>query len=227
MAYQFQNAHLKVFLRSPNVYQMTLNNPAQKNALSMDIVRGLETALMELELVEDCRVVLIIGEGDAFSAGGDVKAMSEQSGMFAGDPFTLKENYHRGIQRIPRAMENFSKPIIAVLNGAAVGAGADLSLMCDLRIGYNKSSFLESFQHLGLIPGDGGAFFLQRVVGYSKAMEMFLLSEKISGERAYDFGLLNRFVNSDRIEDLWAEVDLATNLLLKGHLWHKNLPKDP
>ena len=105
------------------------------------------------------RAVVLTGEGTAFCAGGNVKDMRDRTGMFAGDPMDQADAYRKGIQRIPRAIYSLNVPIIAAVNGPAVGAGCDLATMCDIRIASTKAMFAESFAKLGLIPGDGGAWF--------------------------------------------------------------------
>lgn len=188
----------------PFIVRLTLNNPDQKNAITMTMVEELEMTLRELDSDPNCRVVILTGSGTAFSAGGDVKAMRDRTGMFSGESPKLRELYLHGIQRIPRAIEAFQKPILALVNGAAVGAGCDLSMMCDLRFGDKRASFAETFNRLGLVPGDGGTFFLQRVVGFSKAMRMFMTAEFFNGKEAFEFGLLDYFLDSDNKEEIEA-----------------------
>lgn len=186
----------------PFIVKLTLNNPTQKNAITMTMVDELETTLRELDTDPNCRVVILTGSDSAFSAGGDVKAMKDRTGMFQGESPKLRDLYIHGIQRIPRAIEAFQKPILALVNGPAVGAGCDLSMMCDLRFGDKRASFAETFNRLGLVPGDGGTFFLQRVVGYSKAMRMFMTAEFLKGGEAYHFGLLDYYLDSDNPNDI-------------------------
>ena len=194
--------HLKKENIAPFIVKLTLNNPDQKNAITMTMVEELEICLRELDTDSNCRVVILTGSESAFSAGGDVKAMKDRTGMFAGESPKLRDLYLHGIQRIPRAIEAFQKPILALVNGAAVGAGCDLTMMCDLRFGDKRALFAETFNRLGLVPGDGGTFFLQRVVGYSKAMRMFLTAETLKGKAAYEYGLLDYFLDSDNPKEI-------------------------
>ena len=101
--------------------------------------------------------------------GGNVRTC-DRTGMFSGDPFDQAEAYRSGIQKIPRAINSLTVPIIAAVNGPAVGAGCDLATMCDIRIASEAALFAESFVKLGLIPGDGGAWFLPRAVGVSNKL---------------------------------------------------------
>lgn len=181
---------------------LTLNRPESSNAISLEMVDILCRELEQAEIDPEIRVVILKGAGKNFCAGGDIKAMHECSGMFAGEPNELRLRYHRGIQRIPRAIEAFQKPILAMVQGAAVGAGLDLACMCDLRIANTKARFAETFSKLSLVPGDGGSFFLQRVVGYTKAMEMFLTADFYSAHQALSFGLVQKLVDSDDAEML-------------------------
>jgi enoyl-CoA hydratase/carnithine racemase len=145
------------------------------------------------------RAVIVTGAGPAFCAGGDLKAMREESGMFAGDPVELRDNYLRGMQTIPRRFERFEKPAIAAINGHAIGAGLDLSLMCDIRVASEKAKFGSTFAKVGLIPGDGGAYLLPRVVGFSKAVELILTAKVIGADEALDIGLVGEVVPRDQV----------------------------
>jgi enoyl-CoA hydratase/carnithine racemase len=171
-----------------------LNNVKMRNAFTTPMIENLCSTLKILDLDEKIKVVILSSRGDQFCAGGDIKAMLDKTGMFAGDSAELKSRYQNGIQQIPLAIEKFSKPLIAMIQGAAVGAGCDLATMCDLRIGSEKTKFAETFTKLALVPGDGGTFFLQRVVGYARAMEMFLTGDFYSAEWAHEHGLLNYLV---------------------------------
>ncbi len=193
---------LEVEVKKTHQLWVTLNNPDQMNAITTNMINSLTEVLTHADFDKNIRVVVITGKGKNFCAGGDIKAMEEKSGMFAGESNELRSRYQHGIQRIPQCIENLSVPVIAMVNGAAVGAGCDLSMMCDLRVGDNKTKFAETFTRMGLVPGDGGTFFLQRVVGYSKAMQMFLTSKSFEGKEALDFGLLNfLFEDSKMLEE--------------------------
>ena len=192
------------------IWLLTLNCPQSSNALSDEVIDGLLDALEQATLDETCHAVLLTGAGKSFCAGGDVKAMKSKSGMFAGESFELKKRYQRGIQRIPLCLEQFDKPLIALVNGAAIGAGCDLCCMADLRIASHSARFGETFARLGLVPGDGGAFFLSRIVGYTKAMEMFLTAELYSAESALQMGLVSKVTAP---EDLLNEgIELALRI---------------
>ncbi|WP_413568310.1 enoyl-CoA hydratase-related protein [Bdellovibrio sp. HCB117] len=191
--------HLKTQL-SGHVLWLTLDNVEQSNAISLEMVDSLTRVLRHADFDPQVRVIVIKGEGPTFCAGGDVKAMQNKTGMFAGESNELRMRYIHGIQQIPKCIEELSKPLIAMVNGPAIGAGCDLAMMCDLRVGTVKSKFGETFVKLGLVPGDGGTFFLQRVIGFSKAMQMSLTGDLIAGEEAQRWGLLNYFVEEAQLE---------------------------
>ena len=199
--YQQSFEHLKIEIKNHYQLWITLNNPDQMNAITLSMVDSLTTVLKYADFDQNIRVIVLTGAGKNFCSGGDIKAMDEKSGMFAGESNELRLRYMHGIQQIPRIIEEISTPMIALVNGAAIGAGCDLSMMCDLRVGSDKTKFGETFTKMGLVPGDGGTFFLQRVIGYAKAMQMFLTAEIFEGKNALQFGLLNFYYPEDQILD--------------------------
>lgn len=134
--------------------------------------------------------LIITGAGSAFSAGGNIKDMRDKVGMFGGSATEISASYKDGIQRISHAMHNAEIITIAAVNGAAVGAGFDLCCMADIRIGCEQTRFGETFINLGIIPGDGGAWFLQRLVGYQRAAELTFSGRIIDSAEALKLGLL-------------------------------------
>ena len=179
---------------------ITLNRPQCSNAFSDEMISELCRILREADWDDEVRVIILTGAGKTFCAGGDVKAMEEKTGMFAGDPEGLMRRYTKGIQQIPITIEALHTPLIAMVNGAAIGAGCDLACMCDIRMGCSNSRFGETFAKLALVPGDGGTFFLQRVVGYAKAMELSLTGRIVSAEEALGLGLLNDLVETEALK---------------------------
>ncbi|MCW5732115.1 MAG: crotonase/enoyl-CoA hydratase family protein, partial [Alphaproteobacteria bacterium] len=132
--------------------------------------------------------------GTAFSSGGNVKRMGEAGGLNSALPVETRANYLRGIQRIPLAFNALEVPVIAAVNGPAIGAGCDLACMCDIRIAGESARFAESFVKLGIIPGDGGAWLLPRAVGLSKACEMAFTGDPIDAREALECRLVSRVV---------------------------------
>jgi enoyl-CoA hydratase/carnithine racemase len=173
------------------VATLTLDRPNSRNILTGtrlvdDIVRTVDWVNGE----DGISVLILTGAGPAFSAGGNIKDVAMQRADFAGDVKTLEDRYRRGIQRMPVAMQRLEVPVIAAINGAAIGAGLDLACMCDMRLASSRALFGEVFVELGLIPGDGGAWFLQRLVGYQRAAELTLTGRTFDAAEAHDMGLV-------------------------------------
>jgi enoyl-CoA hydratase/carnithine racemase len=193
--------------RDGHVETWTLNLPERRNPISdLPMVEALEDAATRATADVSVRAVVLTGAGPAFSSGGDVKAMAERSGMFGGTGAEIADGYRQGIQRIPRALFHCPVPLVAAVNGPAVGAGCDLTLMCDIRIASTSAFFAESFVKVGLIPGDGGAFLLPRVVGAARAAEMSLTGDRISAETALAWGLVSRVVEPDDLLPVAHEI---------------------
>ena len=192
----------------------TLNLPDVRN-----VITGYET-IAEIEEIckianedMDIRAVVITGADPAFSAGGNVKDMVKREGMFQGPPAGLMEGYRKNVQRIPLAIRSIEVPTIAAVNGPAIGAGCDLAMMCDMRIASKKAKFGETFVNIGIIPGDGGAYFLPRVVGMAKACELTFTGDVIDGEEAYRIGMVNYVVEHDQL--MPKAMDLANKIASK------------
>lgn len=180
---------------------ITLNRPETSNAITYEMIASLTNSLREADQDSTIRVIIITGEGKNFCSGGDLNNMMNKAEMFAGESNELRQRYEHGIQQISRVMESISKPIIAVVNGSAAGAGCDLACMCDMRLGASTTQFMESFVKIGLVPGDGGTFFLQRVVGYAKAVELTLTGRVVAAEEAEKIGLLNKIVDINELKN--------------------------
>jgi len=190
-----------------HVLVLTMSNPESRNALTGEEQFGdIESACAEANDNMAVRAVVLTGEGSAFCAGGNVKDMRDRTGLFAGDPFDQADAYRKGIQRIPRAVRALNVPVIAGVNGPAVGAGCDLATMCDIRIASTKAMFAESFVKLGIIPGDGGAWFLPRAVGYSNACKMAFTGDAVSADEALAMGLVSEVVAPEALLDRCIEL---------------------
>lgn len=179
---------------------VVIDNPKAKNALNDQVVEELLETLEQLENDPTVRFIVLKGAKDAFSAGGDIKMMRAREGMFAGTPNELRKNYQRLIQKIPQQIERMEKILIAGIDGPAIGAGLDLACMCDFRIGTEQAYFAESFAKIGLIPGIGGSYFLMRLVGYSKAMELTLTGRVFKAQEALELGVLNQISERDQLD---------------------------
>lgn len=176
----------------------TINLPDVGNAITgKDFIAAFENAVDDANADTEIRVVILTGDGKIFSSGGNVKEMADQAGMFGLGALDQRYAYIDGIQRIPRALGRLEVPLIAAVNGAAIGAGCDLAMMCDIRIASERASFAESFVQLGLIPGDGGTWFLQRAIGYERAAEMTFTGDRVDAATALEWGLVSRVVPHD------------------------------
>lgn len=182
------------------VATLTLNRDDVRNALtSTHLIEDIVAVAEWVNGCDDISVLVITGAGSAFSAGGNVKDMANRTGDFAGDVAEVATRYRRGIQRIPLALQNVEVPIIAAVNGAAIGAGFDLANMADIRIASHKARFGETFLNLGIIPGDGGAWFMQRLIGYQQAFELTLSGRIIDAEEAKTLGILLEVVDPEQL----------------------------
>lgn len=185
----------------------TINLPESRNPISgADMLDAFRENLERIGTDKRVRAVVLTGAGKAFSAGGDVKAMHERAGMFGGSPFEQREGYKHGIQDLPLAMEKCEVPFVAAVNGAAVGAGFDLTLMCDVRIASPYAKFAESFVKLGIIPGDGGAWLLTQIAGPARAAELALTGKFIDAQTAADWGIVSRVVPAEELLDAARQV---------------------
>jgi enoyl-CoA hydratase/carnithine racemase len=183
--------------KSGAVVTLTMNAPQSRNVLTGNTApQDFVDACARITADASVRAVILTGAGPAFSAGGDLKHMQ---GMFDLSPSELREWYRNGVQRLANAFYNLEVPTIAAVNGPAIGAGCDLSCMCDIRIASQAASFAESFVRVGLIPGDGGAWLLPRVVGNSMAAELSFTGRTVAPEEALRCGLVSRVVPADKL----------------------------
>ncbi|MFJ8066849.1 enoyl-CoA hydratase/isomerase family protein [Psychrobacillus sp. NPDC096426] len=188
-----------------SVAKITFDRPAQKNPLNALFPIEMNEHLDEIEKDNSIKVVLLTGEGDAFSAGGDLKdALSVE------EVELMKErNFVRDFLRIPLKMRNMDKPIISVVNGLAVGGGVALALASDIIIASERAKFHMGFVKIGLSAADMGmTYFLPRNVGYAKASELLLFGEVITSEEAERIGMINKVVAHDKLEataEEWAK----------------------
>jgi 2-(1,2-epoxy-1,2-dihydrophenyl)acetyl-CoA isomerase len=189
-----------LYRRHDGIATLTLNRPETLNAMNEAMMGEIERILIELERDREVRVVVLTGAGRAFSSGGDQKRGRSEEGqqaLFDGDRGgPLIERLNRCILR----MQRLHKPIIGSINGVAAGAGMNIALATDLRIAADTARFLEAFARVGLVPDGGGTYFLPRLVGTAKAMELILLADIIDAQEALRIGLVNRVVPGDQLE---------------------------
>lgn len=182
------------------ILTLTLNQPDARNPISSPAaIDALCAAIEAADQDMECRVVIITGAGSAFSTGGDITSMRVGGGLNDPSPPATRRNYRNGIQRLPTLFERIEVPVIAAVNGPAIGAGCDLACMCDIRIASEKAKFAESFVKMGLVPGDGGAWLLPRVVGWSKASEMAFTGQLLDAAQAQACGLVSQVVAPDEL----------------------------
>jgi enoyl-CoA hydratase/carnithine racemase len=194
---------------------LTLNRDDVRNALTgTRLVDEICDTLAWANAGAEVSVVILTGAGSAFSAGGNIKTMRERS--LASSAGELEQYYRHSIQRIPRAMEASEIPLIAAVNGPAIGAGFDLANMCDIRIGSTVAQFGETFVNLGLMAGDGGAWFLQRLVGPQRAAELTLTGRIVKADEARDIGILLEVTEPARL--LARAMEIAGQIAAKPPL---------
>jgi 2-(1,2-epoxy-1,2-dihydrophenyl)acetyl-CoA isomerase len=174
---------------------ITLNRPERRNAFTLEMIDLWVAALRDARTNDAVRVLVVTGAGRAFCSGGDVGGMAE-----AGEVTALEhKQWLELIHRIPLALDDLDKPVIAALNGPAVGAGLDMALMCDLRFAAEGTKFSEGYVKVGLIPGDGGTYFLPRLVGVARALELLWTGDFIDAREAERIGLVNRVVPAEQL----------------------------
>ncbi len=198
---------------------LTLNRDDVRNALTgTHLIEDILKTIHWVNQSDAVSVLVITGAGHAFSAGGNIKEMLERDGeysdgAFSGNVYEVQNKYRNGIQKIPLAVYNCEVPVIAAINGPAIGAGFDLTCMCDMRIGSSKALLGETFVNLGIIPGDGGAWFLQRLIGYQKAADMTFTGRLVKAEEAQEMGLLLDVVSPEEL--IPAAMKLAKQIAAK------------
>jgi enoyl-CoA hydratase/carnithine racemase len=177
-----------------SIATIRLNRPERGNAFTFEMVREWAALLRDARTDDSVRVVVLTGTGDrAFCSGIDLGSISNANPTLT--PLQRKSHLHDEIHQVALALEALDKPVIASINGAAVGAGLDMALMCDMRIAARSAKLSEGYIKVGLTPGDGGAYYLPRLVGTAKALELLLTGDFISADEAHRIGMVNRVVD--------------------------------
>jgi 2-(1,2-epoxy-1,2-dihydrophenyl)acetyl-CoA isomerase len=187
------------------VATLTMNRPDRRNAMSWEMLDAMLEALPRLAADPGVGVVVLTGAGQAFSAGGDVKAMAE--GKEFADP--LMENNVAGLRsrmEVSRWLHDMPKPTVAAVPGAAAGAGFSLAVACDLRIASESARFTTAFARVGYSGDFGGSYFLTRLVGTAKARELYFTADLVDAPEALRIGLVNRVVPDDDLAAAVAEL---------------------
>src|SRR5690606_39015337 len=188
-----------------HIATITLNRPESYNAFSEEMITNWIKALERVRDDDSIRVVIVKGNGKAFCAGGDVKAMQAGEGFFkskediSSTGLARKNSLWKKIQRIPLLLEEIDKPVIAQIHGFAMGAGLDMALMCDIRIAAQNTKVSESYINVAIVPGDGGAYYLPKLVGVDRALDMFWNAHVYEAEEAKKLGLLTYVVEDEEL----------------------------
>lgn len=215
--------------RTTHVATLTLNRPDSYNAFDAPMVDAWADGLQQLADDRDVHVIVVTGAGRAFCAGGDLAALAEEA-----TPLAMKEFLRDRVHRVQRILARTEQPVIAKINGAAIGAGFDMALLCDLRIAAEEAKIGEAYVKLGLVPGDGGAWLLTRLVGPARALELLLTGKTIDGAQAAAWGLVNEAVPREELDDtvqqlaeqLAAGPQLAQRLIKRAVHSAESMPRD-
>jgi enoyl-CoA hydratase/carnithine racemase len=184
-----------VFEKEGPVATLTINRPETRNPLGEEgDGEEFAQAVQRINQDHDVRCAILTGAGSAFSAGGNLKAMRERSGSFSGGGAQIREHYRNGIHKLVRALWSVEVPLIAAVNGPAIGLGNDVACLADIRIASDTAIFGATFLKVGLVPGDGGAWILPRTIGHSRAAELFFTADTIDAQTALAWGLVSRVV---------------------------------
>ncbi len=187
-----------LFKKEDGIATITLNCPERKNSFSMDMIDLWVNALGQWRTDPEVKVIVLTGSGDSFCAGAYF-APAQDGAATAPTAFDHKSNLWERIHRIPLTLEDTDKPVIAALNGVAVGAGLDMALMCDIRFAAESARFSEGYVKVGFVPGDGGAYYLPRLVGVAKALELLMTGDFILAPEAERIGMVNKVFPDDQL----------------------------
>lgn len=202
-----------LFTVENNVARIVLNRPESLNAFSEEMINLWIEALETVRDSEDIRVLIVSGNGRGFCSGGDIKSMAKGEGFLHSDgtndysstSLARKNSIWKKVQRVPLILQEIDKPVIAVLHGFAFGAGFDMALACDIRIAETNTKIAESYVKVGIVPGDGGAYFLPRLVGVDRALELLWTGEVLSAQQAKDLGLVTHVVDAQQLDQFVEE----------------------
>lgn len=175
---------------------ITFNRPESRNAFTLEMLEECSGVLAGFRDDPDIRVIVLTGAGESFCSGGDVKKMGRTTTVSQ-----RKSDLWKRMQSVPKMLATVDKPVIAMINGDAVGGGMDIALMCDIRVASHKARFSQAYVRLGLVPGDGGAFFLARLIGLGRALELLLTGDFVDAQKAEQLGMVNYCVRHEELEE--------------------------
>lgn len=187
-----------LFTKRDKLATITLNRPEKLNTFHDGMLADWAAALRECQADDAVHVVIVTGAGRVFCAGGDLQTMGRRDGNPAWD---MGEYLRKNVHPVARAVDALQKPYLCAVNGAATGAGLDMALMADIRFAARSARFAETYIKVGLVPGDGGAFLLPRLVGLTKALELLWTGDFLSAEEAERIGLISKIFDDDKLMD--------------------------
>lgn len=193
-----------IYKVSDRIATITMNRPKSLNSMSLDLVEGFIRSLQEAETDSQVRVVVVTGSGRAFSAGGDLKTLDDLHTTEERRQFIVK------VGTIVKLIHDMSKPVIAMVNGVAAGAGFNLALACDMAYAADNAKFIQSFVNVGLSPDCGGFYYLAKAVGMAKAKELMLTARPVGAQEAEHLNLVNGVFAQEELEA--ATMKLAARL---------------
>ena len=202
---------------------LTMNRPERLNAMSRPMLEAMEAALGRLAGAPEIGAVVLTGAGRAFCAGGDVKAMAEGAEV-AGGSLEERAQQLRARMEVSRWLHEMPKPTIAMVRGAAAGAGLSLALACDLRVASDTAKFTTAFARVGYSGDFGGSYFLTRLVGTARARELYFTAELLDAARALAIGLVNRVVPDAELES--ETLGLAGRLARGPRVAHRYIKRN-
>ncbi|MFC1905390.1 enoyl-CoA hydratase/isomerase family protein [Chloroflexota bacterium] len=197
-----------------------LNRPEVRNAINEQMSQGLTQAIKDAAGDDGTKVIVITGKGQAFCSGADFRFGKVREGTQATEQAEDLQSVHNEIKKgnllhglqldINLALQRLGKPVIAMVNGDAVGAGMDIALSCDMRVGSQDARFSVAYTRMAVVPDGGATWLLPRLVGLGKALELILTGGLVSAEEAYRIGILNTLTTSDNLEE--ATMKLASKI---------------
>jgi 2-(1,2-epoxy-1,2-dihydrophenyl)acetyl-CoA isomerase len=187
-----------LFEVSNGVATITINRPEKRNSFTDDMLIQWVAWIDECNQRDDVRVIVFTGTETSFCSGGDVGTFAEKAEQA---PLAAKARLMQFTQSLARKVVTIDKPLIAAVNGAAVGGGMDVALMCDVRLATASARFAETYAKMGLIPGVGGAYFLPRIIGTAAALDLFWTCRWVDAAEALAMGLVNRVFPDSEFRD--------------------------
>ena len=187
--------------KTDGIARITFNRPEARNALSIEMRTALIDSMLDFEKDESIRCVVLCGAGNNFMAGGDVKSFAEFTTMEPGERHGYFEKRIHTIQPLLLAMQRMKKPVVCVVQGAAVGFGFSLAMACDLVVAASDARFACSYIGIGASPDGSGSYYLPQLVGLKKAMEIAMLGDFIDAPTALSMGLVNRVAGEGMLEE--------------------------